>query len=99
MTDYKELPYDQLKSLHKEIGAFLSEKKQEELEQLRTKMAALGFTPDDLAPKKPNGKAPVQAKYKNDETGETWSGRGHRPAWIKEAADAGRDIDEFLIRH
>jgi hypothetical protein len=45
MTDYKELPFDQLKSLHKEIGAFLAEKKQEELEQLRVKMAALGFTP------------------------------------------------------
>src|SRR3954471_4903211 len=35
------------------------------------------------------------AKYRNAETGETWSGRGRMPRWLKEAEEAGRDRDEF----
>lgn len=32
------------------------------------------------------------AKFRNPETGETWSGRGREPAWIK-----GKNRDDFLI--
>ncbi|WP_080439961.1 H-NS family nucleoid-associated regulatory protein [Burkholderia ubonensis] len=36
----------------------------------------------------------VAAKYRNPETGETWSGRGRAPAWIKDA----KDRSSFFIR-
>ncbi|MGU7776353.1 H-NS histone family protein [Burkholderia sp. MR1-5-21] len=35
----------------------------------------------------------VAAKYRNPETGETWSGRGRAPAWIKDV----KDRSSFLV--
>jgi DNA-binding protein H-NS len=42
------------------------------------------------------GKLPP--KYRNPaEPGQTWSGRGRKPAWIKEAEAAGRPLADFEI--
>jgi DNA-binding protein H-NS len=38
---------------------------------------------------------PAEAKYRNAETGETWSGRGRMPRWLKQAEDQGRSRDEY----
>jgi DNA-binding protein H-NS len=40
-------------------------------------------------------KAPV--KYRNKASGETWSGRGLQPKWLRAALAAGRKIDEFAV--
>jgi DNA-binding protein H-NS len=32
-----------------------------------------------------------------DDNGNTWGGMGKRPAWIRDALEAGRSLDEFLI--
>jgi ParB/RepB/Spo0J family partition protein len=40
-------------------------------------------------------KAPV--KYRNPETGETWSGRGLMPKWLKLKVDAGHSQDQYLV--
>lgn len=41
----------------------------------------------------------VPAKYRNPENPEqTWTGRGQKPLWIVPLLDAGRSLDEFLIR-
>ena len=34
----------------------------------------------------------VAAKYRNPETGDTWTGRGREPSWIK-----GKNRDEFAL--
>lgn len=39
----------------------------------------------------------VKPKYQDPVSGKTWSGRGVMPKWMKEAIDAGRSRDEFLI--
>lgn len=44
------------------------------------------------AANKSNGRFPP--KYRDPASGATWSGMGHAPAWIKEAANR----DEFLIK-
>ena len=44
---------------------------------------------------KPAGK--VAAKYRNAATGETWSGRGLQPKWLKAELDAGRKLSDFAI--
>lgn len=36
------------------------------------------------------------AKF-SDGNGNSWGGRGPRPAWLREAIDAGRSIDEFKV--
>jgi DNA-binding protein H-NS len=38
-----------------------------------------------------------EPKYKNPETGDTWSGMGRPPFWLRDLETAGRSRDEFLI--
>ena len=42
-------------------------------------------------------RGPVPAKYRNPETGATWTGRGKAPRWVTEAEAAGKKREEFLI--
>ena len=42
---------------------------------------------------KPAGSNKAPIKYRNDATGQTWSGRGKPPLWI-----AGKDRAQFLIQ-
>lgn len=44
------------------------------------------------------GAAKVEAKFHNPATGETWSGRGRAPGWLREAESSGRSRDEFLVK-
>jgi len=39
----------------------------------------------------------VAPKYRNQATGDTWSGRGLQPKWLKAALDSGRKIEEFKL--
>ncbi len=39
----------------------------------------------------------VEAKYRNRATGETWTGRGSRPRWLRAALDDGAAIEDFQL--
>ena len=39
----------------------------------------------------------VAPKYRNSATGETWTGRGLQPKWIKEALASGRSLEDLAI--
>ena len=39
----------------------------------------------------------VAPKYRNGETGVTWSGRGLKPRWLSEALASGRSLEDFAI--
>lgn len=39
---------------------------------------------------------PVAAKYK-DEAGNSWTGRGSQPKWLKDAIAAGKTVDQFVV--
>ena len=42
--------------------------------------------------------APSEARYRNpDDAGQTWSGRGRRPAWVNEALAQGRALTDLAI--
>ena len=80
------------------------EKKRQELLQL---IAGEGFSPEQLlgltddTPKASKNKLPkAPAKYQYEENGEVkfWSGRGRSPKPIAEALEAGRKLDDFLIK-
>jgi len=43
------------------------------------------------------GRSKLPPRYKNPETGATWSGRGRPPRWIVDAEAQGRNREEFLI--
>lgn len=50
--------------------------------------------------KKANGseRAPVAAKYRDPATGDSWSGRGLQPRWLKAHIEAGRTVQEFAVQ-
>ncbi|WP_295643058.1 H-NS histone family protein [uncultured Methylibium sp.] len=39
----------------------------------------------------------VAAKYRNAATGDSWSGRGLQPNWLKAALASGRKLDDFAV--
>lgn len=39
----------------------------------------------------------VAAKYRNAATGDTWSGRGLQPNWLKAALASGRKLEDFAV--
>ena len=39
----------------------------------------------------------VAAKYRDASTGQTWSGRGLRPNWLKAALATGRALSDFAL--
>ncbi|MFM0472009.1 H-NS histone family protein [Paraburkholderia strydomiana] len=63
------------------------------LERVREAVADFGFTPEDVFGKRrKDAGVAVAPKYRNPETGETWSGRGRAPHWIKD-----QDLERFRI--
>lgn len=39
----------------------------------------------------------VSPKYRNPATGDTWSGRGLKPNWLRAAIMQGRQVEEFAV--
>ncbi|RYH08801.1 H-NS family nucleoid-associated regulatory protein [Tropicimonas sp. IMCC6043] len=104
-NDLKKMSRAELEQLRKDVDKALSTLAD------RERMAALaaaekavkeyGFSLKELtgvAPARSKGKAKNPPKYRHPENPEiTWTGRGRKPQWIKEAEDAGKDIDAFKI--
>ena len=68
--------------------------------EIQARMKEFGITLDDLkgGTKKTKARAPVAAKYRNPESGETWSGRGRAPKWLSEVEAKGRSREAFLVK-
>lgn len=69
--------------------------------QVKAIMAEHGLSLADLgsrgaaAPRKAVRKVP--AKYRHPQTGETWSGRGLQPNWLKAALAEGAQMNDFKV--
>lgn len=96
--------FDQYKQLLAEREALDSKLKQlREAErstviaEVREKIAAYQLTVEDLftstKTRRGNYGGTVAPKYRNPATGETWTGRGKPPAWIRDQ----QDRSQFLI--
>ena len=98
MDDYANLPFDQLRTLHREIGALIAKRRHEALEELKHRVAVLGFTADDLVPKKKRAAVTAAIKYRDPEmTDNVWLGRGKQPPWLREKLAQGHTLEEFLV--
>jgi DNA-binding protein H-NS len=90
-------------ALEQKIAQTQRDERQKAIAQIKTIMAEYGLTVTDLAARA--GKSPVRAgsgnkvaaKYRNKATGETWSGRGLQPRWLKAALAAGKTLKEFAV--
>lgn len=94
MSDLSNLGLSDLKQqrevIEKEIQKRLNEERAQKIAEVRQIIAEYGLTPDDVFKKgraHKEGGAKVAPKYRNPETGETWTGRGKPPSWIKDVAD------------
>lgn len=95
--------------LEKQIAETLKAERSGVISQIKAMMAEHGITLSDLStrvgrpPKAAAGAdstAPtrkVAAKYRDDATGETWSGRGLKPKWLTAAIESGRKLEDFAV--
>lgn len=58
------------------------------VQEIQTLSAEFGLTPEDLFPqlkqKRASATSSVDPKYRDPATGQTWTGRGMPPIWIKD---------------
>ena len=72
-----------------------------EIAEAKAQIAAImkdyGLTVEDLGGAKAKSvkaaRIPVAAKYRDDATGDTWTGRGRSPKWLE-----GKDKHQYLIK-
>ncbi|WP_114809458.1 H-NS family nucleoid-associated regulatory protein [Paraburkholderia kururiensis] len=98
MSSYKEL-LAQREKLEKQIEEAKAREYAEVLNEIKQKMADYGITLAELGGGRgkqgkaaSRSRASVAPKYRDPESGSTWSGRGKPPRWI-----AGKDREKFLI--
>ncbi|CAM2148492.1 DNA-binding protein H-NS [Pararobbsia alpina] len=94
MSKLQEL-IEQRRRIEQEIADLTAAERSTQLAQVREVIATFGFTADELfaKPKKQKGPAVQRpAKYRDPETGSTWSGRGKPPQWIQ-----GKPREPYLI--
>lgn len=58
-------------------------------------LADLSARATSKSPAQPKNK--VAAKFRNEATGESWSGRGLQPKWLKAALASGRKLEDFSV--
>lgn len=92
--------------LEKQIAETQRNERAEAVAQVRALMAQYGLTLADIgsrsaAAPRPTGsakpKAKVAPKYRDEASGQTWSGRGLQPNWLKAALASGRKLSDFAI--
>ena len=95
MKTYKELQLE-IRDLQAKAEKQRQAEIQKAVDDIKDKMREYGITVDDLAPakkaRKTGATGTVKPKYRNPETGDTWTGRGKPPRWI-----AGKDKNQYLI--
>ncbi len=91
-----------LLGLQSAVEAAIAEKKAEERQALKAKVAEMaaqaGLSIDDLLGRAGKARSKVAPKYFNPANpAEVWSGRGRRPRWVEAALKKGVKIEKLLI--
>ena len=96
----------QKEALEREIERAKQQGRSDAIAKIRVLMDEFGLSVSDLSGKSAKvrstrgskvGGGKVPAKYRDSSTGETWSGRGLQPRWLKAALAAGHRLDEFAV--
>lgn len=87
--------------LEKQIEDTRRQEKADAIAQVRALMAEHGLTAADLsmrgkAATKGTGRK-VAPKYRDPATGDTWSGRGLQPKWLRAALAGGKKLTDFAL--
>jgi DNA-binding protein H-NS len=83
-------------ALDEQIARLKREERSKAVEEVRALVEAYEISANEIfssgARKPRTAKASVAAKYRNTETGETWSGRGRSPKWLE-----GKDKAAYAV--
>lgn len=96
MASYREL-LQQREALTAQIEEARRREISDAVAQVKAIVAEYGLNPEDIFTKR-RGRSglagtKVPPKYRDPETGKTWTGRGKAPRWLD-----GKDRDAYLIR-
>lgn len=108
--DLHQYSIEQLTGLISRAEAAIRQKKVETADNLRKQVeqtaAALGVSVNELLGLDKSSKrtaasaskpaAKIAPKYR-DAHGNTWTGRGQKPVWLREAIEKGAKLEDFLI--
>ncbi|MEO7852182.1 MAG: H-NS histone family protein [Rubrivivax sp.] len=88
--------------IEKQIAQAQLEARSGAIAQIKALMTENGLTVADIsqragAPRRSNSGSKVAAKYRDSATGNTWSGRGLQPKWLKAALAEGRSLGDFNV--
>ena len=92
----------QKEALEREIERTRNQDRSDAIAKVRALMDQYGLTTSDLSTrgnaKSRAGKGgKVAAKYRDTASGDTWSGRGLQPKWLKAALGEGRKLSDFAV--
>jgi DNA-binding protein H-NS len=102
MSSLQEL-LEQRAALERQIESTRKQERTEAVAKVRALMTEYGLTVADLGSGRQagrpvgSGSGKVAAKYRNQATGEAWSGRGLKPTWLRNALAEGRTLEDFAV--
>ncbi len=105
MSTLQEL-LNQRAALERQIAETQNQERAEAVATIRQLMSDHDLSVEDITAAR-NGsrgvasadgrRAKVAAKYRNPATGESWTGRGLQPKWLKAALGEGKQLSDFVI--
>jgi DNA-binding protein H-NS len=105
LTTLQEL-LSQRAELERQIADTQRQERAEAIATIRQLMSDHGLSVDDVTGSRSSARAiaagegkraKVPAKYRDPATGDSWSGRGLQPKWLKAALNDGKQLSDFLI--
>ncbi len=105
MSSLQEL-LNQRAELERQIAETQRQERAEAIATIRQLMSDHGLSAQDLAAGRgglrsagdgEGKRTKVAVKYRNDATGESWTGRGLQPKWLKAALAEGKQLSDFRI--
>lgn len=103
MTTLKSL-MAQKAHLEKQIDTQRRAERTKVIDEIKALMVLHGLTADDFGGSRRGAKGgkslkgrKVAIKYRNTTTGDSWSGRGLQPRWLKAALKEGMKIEDFAV--
>lgn len=80
-----------------ELEAEIKAHKVEVIASIRAQMEQMGITLADLGAVSAKPPAKRAIKYR-DEKGQTWTGVGQRPRWVRDALLGGATLEQFAVK-
>lgn len=103
MVNLAEYDTPSLRKLKADIDKELASRRRNDArlakQEMRKAAEKYGFSLSELVnPSTLKGGSSAPAKYQHpNDPSKTWSGRGRKPAWVKEYESSGRSLDELRI--